>query len=514
MNNAYAINMSDRGAIKRALFVFSGGTLLSRIVGLMRDITAAAFFTSSENDIWVVAFRIPNLLRGILAEGTTNMAVVPVLTDALKESREKAKRVGSSIFTVFLIILLAVTIIGVILSPQIVKLMVPDFEKIPGKLELTIQLTRIMFPYILLIGLTAFCMGSLNSIGHFFASSIHPVFLSLSLIFFAYISYMFEPRVKAIAFAVVIGGLLQLLIHIPYLMKYDFMPHLTSKLEKKELIKTWKLFAPSLLSISVVPITVMMNTYFASVVGPGSISHFFWSDRLVQFPIGIFAVALGTAILPVLSRSSDDIEKTKGNYSYAFKICTLFLLPATAGLMAISLPLVKVGFRHGQFNMADTISTANSLFFLMLTLYPSGIIRITVPLFYSIKDSLRPAIFSLIGLCVNLAICFATVKQFGIRGISFAVSAASLLNATMLLTFFSYKHSKLKPLSFIFMLKMLVITAATFIGAHVVVASRDWTMQGVFFHDALYLFIAVAVGTLAFGAFSLLLGIRKEIQKV
>ena len=130
--------MSDRGSIKRALLIFSGGTFLSRITGLIRDISAAAFFTSSENDMWVVAFRIPNLLRGILAEGTTNMAVVPVLTDALKEDREKAKRVGSSIFTAFLFILLAVTIIGIVFTPQIVNLMVPDFANTQGKLSTTI----------------------------------------------------------------------------------------------------------------------------------------------------------------------------------------------------------------------------------------------------------------------------------------------------------------------------------------------------------------------------------------
>lgn len=504
--------MSDRGSIKKALMIFSGGTLLSRITGLIRDISAAALFTSSENDMWVVAFRIPNLLRGILAEGTTNMAVVPVLTDALKEDREKAKRVSSSIFTAFLLILMVVTILGIIFTPQILKLMVPDFANIPGKMQTTIQLTRIMFPYILLIGLTAFCMGSLNSIGHFFASSVHPAFLNLSLIAFAYLSFLFEPRVKAIAIAVIVGGVLQLLLHVPYLKKYDFMPHITFKFEVKELIKTWKLFAPSLLSISVVPITVMMNTYFASIVGSGSISHFFWSDRLVQFPIGIFAVALGTAILPVLSRCNDNMDQLKSNYSYAFKICTFFLLPATAGLMAISLPLVKVGFKHGNFNWADTVSTAGSMFFLMLTLLPSGIIRITVPLFYSMKDSLRPAIFSLIGLAVNVTICSLTVHHFGIRGISFAVSAASCLNASLLLIYFSNKYSKLRPISRVFLFKMIVVSALTFISAYSVVRSRDWSIDAPIMIDAAYLLAAVAVGTLFFLGSSYLLGVRKEIQ--
>jgi len=505
--------MSDRGSIKRALLVFSGGTFLSRITGLLRDISAAAFFTSSENDIWVVAFRIPNLLRGILAEGTTNMAVVPVLTDALKESKEKAKRVSDSIFTAFFIALSIITIVGIIFTPQIVKLIVADFDKVPGKLSTTIELTRIMFPYILLIGLTAFCMGSLNTIGHFFASSIHPVFLNVTLVIFAYMSYLFDPRVKAIAWAVIIGGILQLLIHVPYLKKYDFMPKFTLKFETKELIKTWKLFAPSLLSISVVPITVMMNTYFASIVGPGAISHFFWSDRLVQFPIGIFAVALGAAILPVLSRCSDNVEKMKSNYSYAFKICVLFLLPATAGLMAISLPLVKVGFQHGNFNWTDTVSTSSSLFFLMITLLPSGIIRITVPLFYSMKNSLMPAIFSLIGLTVNVIICFTTVHRIGIIGVSFAVSAASLVNASLLLTYFSKKYSKLRPISLGFGIKMLIISALTFIGAYVVVSLRDWSIKGELFTDAVYLVCAVGLGFILFAGSTYFLKIRKEIQQ-
>jgi putative peptidoglycan lipid II flippase len=506
--------MSDRSSIKRALFIFSGGTFLSRITGLFRDISAAAFFTSSENDIWVVAFRIPNLLRGILAEGTTNMAVVPVLTDSLKESKEKAQRVSNSIFTAFFIILSIVTILGVIFAPQIVKLIVSDFDKVPGKLSTTIELTRIMFPYILLIGLTAFCMGSLNSIGHFFASSIHPVFLNLSLILFASISYMFYPRVESIAWGVLIGGVLQLSIHIPYLKKYQFMPKLTTNFEKKELFKTWKLFAPSLLSISVVPITVMMNTYFASIVGAGAISHFFWSDRLVQFPIGIFAVALGTAILPVLSRCSNEPEKLKSNYSYAFKICILFLLPATAGLMAISLPLVKVGFQRGNFEWLDTISTASSLFFLMLTLLPSGIIRITVPLYYSVKDSLRPAIFSLIGLVVNIAICLLTVHKIGIIGISFAVSAASMVNATLLLTYFSKKHSRLRPVELKFTLKMILVSILTFVGAYSIVSLRDWSLKGEFFMDAIYLILAVCCGFTLFALSTILLKVRKDIQKI
>ena len=391
---------------------------------------------------------------------------------------------------------------------------VSDFDNTPGKLSTTIELTRIMFPYILLIGITALCMGSLNTLGHFFASSIHPIFLNISLIVFAYTSYLFYPRVEAIAWAVIVGGLLQVAIHLPYLKKYDFMPKFTLRFETKELFKTWKLFAPSLLSISVVPITVMMNTYFASVVGPGAISHFFWSDRLVQFPIGIFAVALGTAILPVLSRCSDDKEKMKNNYSYAFKICLLFLLPATAGLMAISVPLVKVGFQHGNFNWADTLSTSSSLFFLMLTLLPSGIIRITVPMFYSVKNSLAPAIFSLIGLVVNIIICFTTVNKIGIIGISFAVSAASFVNASLLLIYFSKKYSKLRPVSMNFVTKMLFVSILTFLGAYLVVALRDWSLNGEFFIDAIYLSLAICSGFVMFAISSYLLKIRKEIQKV
>lgn len=506
--------VSDKRSIKKALMTFSSGTVLSRVTGLVRDMMAAAFFTSSQNDIWVVAYRIPNLLRGILAEGSSNMAIVPVLSDSLREGEEKAKKVANSIFTVFLLVLSAVTLIGIIFTPTIVRLMVPEFAEIPGKMQTTIQMTRMIFPYVILIGLTAFCMGVLNTRGHFFASSIHPVFLNISFIIFIALSYMFNPSVKAIAWAALVGGTLQILIHLPYLKKTNFVPHLTSKLEKKELIKTWKLFYPSLLSISVVPITVAMNTYFASIVGSGVISHFFWADRLVQFPIGVFAVALGVAILPVLSKQWDDKKKLRSNYSYAFRICTLIMLPVTAGIMAISMPLVKVLFYRGNFGMEDTISTASALLFLSLALFPSGIIRITVPLFYSLKDSLRPAIFSMVGLAVNLTICFLSVHKLGIQGIALAVAGASIFNALCLLIYFNKKHLKIIPVSFIFTIKVLIITSATFFGAYMIVKARDWNANNLFIEDAGFLLLAITCGAVMFGLSSIILGMRKELHKI
>jgi putative peptidoglycan lipid II flippase len=290
---------------------FSSGTVLSRITGLARDMMAAAFFTSSQNDIWVVAYRIPNLLRGILAEGSSNMAIVPVLSDSLREGEDKARKVANSIFTVFLIVLSAVTIIGIFFTPQIVRLMVPEFAQIPGKMETTIQMTRLIFPYVVLIGLTAFCMGVLNTRGLFFASSIHPVFLNISFIIFIALSYMFNPSVKAIAWAALIGGALQFLIHIPYLKKTNFVPHLTNKLEKKELIKTWRLFYPSLLSISVVPITVAMNTYFASIVGSWSHKSLFLGRQISAVPDRCIRCSFGCCNTTCTFKTRDDKEKLR-----------------------------------------------------------------------------------------------------------------------------------------------------------------------------------------------------------
>ncbi|MBN1113862.1 MAG: murein biosynthesis integral membrane protein MurJ [Oligoflexia bacterium] len=505
--------VSDKTTIRKALTVFSSGTLLSRILGLTRDIVLSALFRPWQTDVWIVAFRIPNLFRSILGESAISMSVVPILSRTMQDSpREKFNSVINSVFTVFLLILIAFTVTGVIFSTEITSILVPDFSNSAEKMELTTRLTRLMFPYILLIGMTALFMGILNTAGHFFSTAIHPVFLSISLIIFAITAAYFNPAVNALAYAVIIGGIIQMLFQLPFMKKLAVLPKFTLRLEAKELLSMGKLLLPSLLSASIVPITVMVNTYFASSVGNGVVSYIFWADRLVQFPLGVFAVSLGTAILPVLSRVSDNRAKLQDNFSYTFKICVFILLPATIGLLALSTPIVKVLFQHGNFAWTDTLGTSKALFFLSLTLIPSGIIRITVPLYYSVRDSLRPALFSLAGLTVNTVMCFMTVKALGIAGIALSISVASITNATLLITFFSVKHGKMRLLNKPFVIKLVTISILTFITTYLISSIRDWQKPDLIINDMLHLGWAISSGFIFFIAASYLVNIRKNIS--
>jgi putative peptidoglycan lipid II flippase len=497
----------DKNFIKKALKSFSSGTFLSRITGLIRDISLASLFTSTQTDIWITAFRVPNLLRRLLGEGAVTMSIVPILG----KTKEKKKTINS-IFTVFLIILLITTILGIIFTPELLNLIVPSFKNTEGKMELTIALTKIMFPYIILIGVTAFLMGILNDAGKFFIPSIHPCFLNLSIIIFAASSRFFYPEVKALAYAVIIGGILQIILHIPSVKKLNLLPKIVFKVDKSKLKHFWQLFIPSLLSVSVIPITIMINTYFASSIGNGRVSYLFWADRLVQLPIGIFAVSLATAILPLLSKLKDNEKRFKNNYMYALKLCVLIMLPTTAGLLALSTPIVKVIFEHGKFALSDTILTSQTLAILALTLLPSGIIRITVPLFYSFNNSIMPAVFSIFGLIFNVIACIIFIPIMGIKGLSLAIVIASFINAGLLISFFSYKHIKLKLPSLRFFTKVIFTSVLIFISSKFISSFHNWNINTLFLNDLIFLTLSILASAFIFIICFKLLNFRKEIN--
>jgi putative peptidoglycan lipid II flippase len=506
--------MVERRKLLRSAAVFGGGTMLSRVAGLVRGMVITALFNSRETDMWIIGYRIPNLLRQMLGEGAMSMAVVPVLSDTLKnEGQEKTRETINSIYTVFLLILIAVTILGIIFSPFIVRLMVPAFAQIPGKIETTTYLTRIMFPYIAVIGLTAFAMGILNTIGHLWIPSVHPILWNLAIIAFAFIASIFDPRVTAIAIGFTVGGVLQYLIHIPQLKKYGFMPRLTLNINWAPIISIGKLLAPTLLSISVLQIAIFINNYFASSCGEGGVSYINWADNIVQLPIGVFAVAIGTAILPILCRSNNE-EEIGANFAYAFKLSTLVMLPATAGMLALAFPITRVIYQRGQFTVGDATQTAMVMSFLALTLYPSGIIRITVPMYYSVKDTLRPALFSMMGLITNTIISYTTVKIIGLRGVSIAMAAANIVNSALLLAYFHRKHSRLKLCETSFMIKIIVISILTYLAAGYTAGLYDWGSAKSELREITYLGLAVIAGGAVCLASALLLDMKKYMMGI
>lgn len=502
--------MNDKSTIKRSFLVFSSGTFISRISGLIRDVVTSALFKPELTDIFFVAFRVPNLFRRVLAESAITLSVVPVLSD-FKNDKIMLKKIINSIFTAFIIILVFVCVLGEIFTPEILKIIVPDYFLDPVKASLTVKMARIMFPYIALIAITSFYMGVLNTVGHFFATSIHPVFLNIGIVFFAYISSVFDPPIKSLAYGCILGGIMQILINIPFLHKFKLIPKLTTKIKKEPVLKVVKLLLPSLISASAIPITIVVNTYFAAKAGVGNISYLYWADRLVELPLGVFAVSISMAVLPIFS--SNDLLKLKENFFYSFKLCTAILLPATAGILALSFPIVKVLFQRGSFTAESSIITASALSVLIFTLFPSGLIRISVSLFYSVKNSIFPALCSVFSLIIDFIICYYTVSYFKLNGIALAITLSSVFNSIVLIVYFSFKYEKIKLPPFSFMFRIILVSLFTFLGACIPASFRIWTSQSLFIYDFLYLLLCISSGTLMFILASYFLNVYKELHK-
>jgi len=502
--------MSDKSTIKKSFLIFSSGTFISRIFGLLRDVSISAFFKPEHTDIFFVAFKIPNLFRRILGESAITLSVVPILSE-YKNDLSKLKTAVNSIFTAFIFVLVFVCILGHIFTPEILKLVVPDFFLNQDKANMAIYMTRIIFPYIALISITAFYMGILNTVGHFFATSIHPVFFNLGIIIFALFSKYFNPELMALAYGCIFGGILQVLINIPFLRKFKLVPIIIKKIDWFLVKKVLKLLLPSLISASAIPLTILINTYFAAKTGVGNISYLNWADRLVELPLGVFAVAISTAVLPVFS--SNNISKLIENYAFSLKLCFFILLPATAGILALNLPLVKVIFQRGSFDIESTKITASALSFLILTLLPSGLIRVTVSLFYAVKNSLIPALCSVISLIVNFTICYFTTDFFGLNAITFAITASSFANIVFLLFYFNIKYHKIKFPNFLFTAKIILISTLTYFITKYISSLRNWNNSLSFINDFAYLILCIFIGTLVFLFSSYLLKIFKEIDK-
>ncbi|MBW2085623.1 MAG: murein biosynthesis integral membrane protein MurJ, partial [Deltaproteobacteria bacterium] len=297
--------MEEKEKVTRAAWVVSSATLLSRVFGFVRDMVVAYFFgTGLFADAFFVAFRIPNLLRRLVAEGALTVSFIPIFTEYLTtRSRDEAFALARATLTFLSIGLVVLSILGVVLAPWIVRIFAPGFTAVPDKFALTVLLTRILFPYIFFIGLVALAMGLLNALGRFAAPALAPVLLNLSMIAsILLLKDYFDPPILALAVGVLIGGLLQVLLQLPYLIKEGSLLGFSFNFGHPGLRQIGLLMAPAAFGAAVYQFSVFISTLLASFLPEGSISALYYADRLVQFPLGIFAIALGSAVLPSMSR--------------------------------------------------------------------------------------------------------------------------------------------------------------------------------------------------------------------
>jgi len=428
--------MSEKSRLIKAAGVVGSATLVSRILGFVRDAVIAWFLGAGfSSDAFIAAFRIPNLFRRLFAEGSLSSAFVPVFAEyVVRYNQEDAFAMARSAFRLLSIVLFWVTLGGILLSPWIVRLIAPGFDA--EKISLTVTLTRWMFPYLFCIGLVALCMGILNVLGHFAAPAIAPAILNLAIIgSVLFIAPGMATPVIGLALGVLIGGILQLALQLPILVRKGFCFWQTAKLMHPALKKVGILILPIILGGAVYQINIVVGTLLASLLNEGSITHLYFADRLVQFPLGIFAIAASTAILPTLSRqaAARELDELKHTFAHALKLVFFISIPAMTGLIVLREPIVALLFQRGEFDAAATQLTSQAVLYYAIGLWAFSAVRIVAATFFALQDARTPVRIAIVSIIANIFLGLILMKPLAHGGLALATSLASMLNLALLM---------------------------------------------------------------------------------
>jgi putative peptidoglycan lipid II flippase len=493
--------MSENHKITRAATVIGTGTLLSRILGFFRDMVIANFFGAGmAADAFFVAFRIPNLWRRLVGEGSLTISFIPVYTEYLTQrSEEETRKVTDIAFTIAGVILLILTLLGIFFSPILIRIIAPGwFTEYPEKFQLTVTLNRIIFPYIFFMGLFALSMGILNSRRHFFAPAIAPIFLNISIIVSVFLFYhAFEVPVMTLALGVLAGGVIQFLFQIPFLWKKRITFRFNFDFRSPAIKRIGLLMIPGLIGSAVYQINVFIDTIFASFLPSGSVSYLFFADRLMEFPLGIFAIAIGMASLPSLSglASQGKMEELKETLSFTFRLVSFISIPAMVGLIALKTPIINLLFQRGQFDYAATEKTAFALLFYSVGLWAIAGSRTIVPAFYSLQDTWTPLKIALICLGANVAFIAILILPLRHGGLALATSLSSILNLILLFRKLGPKLGGIDIRKNIqSLLRIFSCSLPMGLAAYLICSMRDWTASGEVIEKVSLLGIAIIVG--------------------
>src|SRR5438067_1436048 len=390
----------------RALVTVSGLTLISRILGFVRDFyIARAFGAGLATDAFFVAFRIPNLLRRLFAEGAFSQAFVPVLAEHKnRETPEATRTLIDGAATALLLALVLAALTGIVAAPFIVWVSAPGFAKDPGKFDLTVRMLRITFPYIAFISLVAFSAGVLNTWNHFSVPAITPALLNVSFIVAAVLfAQYFDPPVVALAWAVFAGGVLQLALQVPYLSRMGLLPQWRLNLSHPGVRRILKLMAPAAFGVSISQISLLINTIFASFLISGSVSWLYYADRLMEFPAGMLGVALGTVLLPSLSKfhAEANTDAYARLIDWGLRMTLLLALPAAAALAVLAMPLIATLFHYGRFTVEDAWMTRQALVAYSIGLVGMILVKILAPGFYARQNVKTPVTIGLVTLAAT-----------------------------------------------------------------------------------------------------------------
>jgi putative peptidoglycan lipid II flippase len=428
---------NQTGKIARAAGAVSIAVFASRVLGLVREqVFAALFGAGYAFDAFVVAYRIPNLLRDLFAEGALSSAFVTVFTEYRQlKGEERTWRLANNVLVCLSLLVGGIVLVGMFWSPEIVGLMARDFVLVPGKLGLTTMMTRIMFPFLLLISVAALAMGILNTEGKFFIPSLASSFFNLGAIVFGVGLTLAAPffgihPIVGMAWGVLIGGLLQLLSQVPLLFRVGFRPAWVLDLKDEGLRRILKLMLPAVVGLSATQVNIFINTFYAASCPQGSLSWLSYAYRLFHLPMGLFGVALSIATLPLVSRHAAvrDFPALKAAFQSSLSLALLVTIPAACGLIFLSQPIIGLIYQHGHFTSLDTQQTAAALSWYALGLSAFAAVKIMVPVFYTLNDTRIPVIGSFITVAANLVFINLTLAPLQHRAIALSTSLSTCVN--------------------------------------------------------------------------------------
>jgi putative peptidoglycan lipid II flippase len=449
--------------------VAGAATLASRVLGLVREqVLAALFGAGNEIDAFFVAFRIPNLVRDLFAEGAMSAAFVPTFTRQLTiHGKPAAWRLANNVLNALLVVTLTLIVLGVLFTRPLVTLFAGDYAAVPGKLELTIQLTRVMLPFLATVAVATVAMGMLNSLHHYFIPALSPAMFNVATIVCAVVLVpvmpsLGLPRIMAIAVAVLLGGLGQILIQWPPLRREGFRYSLVLDPRDKALRHVVMLIGPGTIGLAATQINIFVNTLLATSQGTGAVSWLTYAFRLMYLPIGLFGVSIATAALPAVSRHAavDDLTGIRNTVSRGLAMMLMLNVPATLGLMVLARPIVELLFEHGRFTAADTEATAAALRLYAVGLVGYSAARIVSPTFYALRQSQAAVAVSVAAIGGNVLFSFFLITLMGFRGLALATSIAALGNGGLLVVLLRRRLKGIDGRRLVIVLTKVLVAAA------------------------------------------------------
>ncbi len=416
------------------------GTLTSRILGQLRESLLAAYFDKQVTDAWAAAFKLPNMFRRLFGEGSLSVSFIPIFVECKLDSQDRAQNLVNTVYTFLLLILGALTTVGILYPDPLLNLILDaNYIANTEKYLLTLRLTKIMFGFIFFISSYAFMMGILNALGQFALPALAPTLWNVAMIVFTVLPQTTFPVLgDQLGWGVLIGGILQAVILVPALIKAGYFPQLKFAFSNSDLRRVLKNMVPGILGMGLLQFTTIINLHFSSSLPEGTISYINYVDRLIELPLSLISVSLGTALLPMLAGlfSRNDKDKMSAVAQQYLELTLLLSLAAAAGLYVLAQPIVQLLFGRGQFSLADVVMTSQILQTYCWIMIFSSAVRVLTPAYYAIKNTWFPAVVSAVCLGAHVILAPLLMAQFQVHGLLISTTISAALNFSLLLLFF------------------------------------------------------------------------------